>query len=176
MTIDYTQPRVPPQQPAPPQPQRGWFARNWGWVVALGCVLPILLVGGCTAALVFGVFSAIRASDVYEQTVERAVNDPRVIEQLGAPVKPGWWVTGNINVNNDRGNADLIVPLNGTTRRGTLEVEASRDGGDWVYSVVRVRVKDGPVIDLAPQPSPSSGESTSTDPPAGQSEDPSSNP
>lgn len=165
MTIDYTQPRPPQRPQSPDHPPGGWFARNWKWVVIFGCLTPILLAGGCVAAVVFIAFGAIRATDVYDNAILRAQNDPRVIEHLGAPVKAGWWVTGNVSINNDQGTADFVLPLNGSKKRGKLEVEASRDGGPWNYSVLRVRVDDGPVIDLAPPLHPSPSESPSTAPP-----------
>ncbi|HEX6179339.1 MAG TPA: cytochrome c oxidase assembly factor Coa1 family protein [Thermoanaerobaculia bacterium] len=175
MTIDYTQPRVPGQPIGSQPPERGWWGRNWKWVVIFGCLTPILLMAGCAAALVFAVFSSIRATDVYEDAVLRAQNDPRVVEALGSPVKVGWWMTGNVSINNERGTADFVLPLNGSRNRGTLRVEASRDGGPWNYSILRVNVRGSDeFIDLLPPLSPEG--STNTTPPADQSAVPSSNP
>lgn len=156
MTIDYTQ---PPPIPQSEPPRRSWWSRNWGWVVALGCLTPILLVGGCFAGLAWIVVSSIRSTDVYEDAVARAKNDPRVIEALGAPVEARWWITGNLNVEGSRGEADFNVPLQGSRNKGTLEVEGGRDGGDWTFSVLQVRVDDGPTIDLMPETAPSPEES-----------------
>ena len=163
MTIDYTQ----PPNPLGPRPERSWWSRNWKWVVPLGCLTPIVLIGGCFAGIVFFAFSAIRATDLYSDSVRRAQNDPRVIEALGPPVEPGWWVAGTVNVDNDSGEADFSVPLLGTRARGTLDVEGSRDRGEWRYSVMQVRVDDGPVIDLIPPLDPSTPGSAGTDPPDG---------
>ena len=175
MTIDYTQPRIPPS-PSEQRSQKSWFRRNWGWVVALGCLSPLLLAGGCVAALVFTVFSAIRATDVYEDAIVRAQNDPRVIAELGRPVKVGWWMTGNVSLDGDRGTADFSLPLNGSRNRAMLQVEARRDGGGWDYSVLRVQVRNGGVIDLAPPLSSSPAGSTNTTPPDDRSADPSNTP
>ena len=164
MTIDYTQPpQPPPSQPGPAR--RNWWSRNWGWVVALGCLTPILLIGSCVAGLAWVVMSSIRATDIYEDSVARAKSDPRVIEALGSPVVARWWITGNLNVEGSRGEADFNVPLQGSRNNGTLEVEGSRDGGDWTFSVMQVRVDDGPTIDLMPENDPSIGESPGTETP-----------
>ncbi|HUP49551.1 MAG TPA: cytochrome c oxidase assembly factor Coa1 family protein [Thermoanaerobaculia bacterium] len=163
MTIDYT--RSP--QPGPRVTRGGWWSRNWKWVVPVGCLTPIILIGGCVAAIAFVAISAIRATDLYTDSVRRAQADPRVIEQLGAPVEAGWWVMGSVKIENDRGSAQFTVPLHGTRKKGSLDVEGSRDGGEWTYSVIRVRVEDGPVIDLIPSLDPSIGEPADTTAPAG---------
>ena len=157
MTIDYTQPSGEPRP-------RSWWSRNWKWVVPVGCLTPLLLVGGCVAGIVFFVFSAIKGTDLYEDAVVRAQNDPRVVEALGGPVEAGWWVTGSVNVEGHRGTADFSVPLLGTRKRGTLDVAGTRDGGEWNYSTLRVRVEDGPVIELIPAPAPLNEESVDTGP------------
>ncbi|HEU4522808.1 MAG TPA: cytochrome c oxidase assembly factor Coa1 family protein [Thermoanaerobaculia bacterium] len=162
MTIDYTQP--PPPGPPPPQ-QRSWWSRYWMWVVALGCLLPILVIGGCVAGIAYFAMSTIRATDVYTDAVERAKSDPRVVEALGAPVETRWWVTGEFNVDGEEDSADFDVPLQGSQNKGTLEVEGTRDRGDWSYSVMRVHVEGGRVIDLIPADAPSTEESPDTTPP-----------
>jgi hypothetical protein len=159
MTIDYTQPPQP-GQPAP----RGWWSRNWKWVVPVGCLTPILLVGGCVASIAWFVMSSIKGTDLYTDAVQRAQNDPRVIEALGEPVETGWWVTGNVNIDSNSGTADFAAPLMGTRKHGTLYVKGTREGGEWTYSVMNVAVDDGPIIDLM---SPSPEEPDRTDPAAG---------
>lgn len=176
MTIDYTQPRVPGQPIGSQPPQRGWWSRNLKWVVIFGCLTPILLMAGCTVAIFFAVSSTIRATDVYKDALARAQNDPRVVQALGSPVKAGWWLTGNVSVDNDRGTADLVLPLNGSRNRGTLRLEASRDGEAWTYSILRVNVGGSDeVIDLLQPPDPSPAGSTSTTTPGDRSAAPSSN-
>ena len=160
MTVDYTR---PPQmrEPAPP---RSWWSRNWKWVVPLGCLTPVLLIGGCVAGIVFFVFSSIKATDLYEDAVQRAQTDPRVVEALGGPVKVGWWLTGSVNIEGNQGTADFTVPLQGTQKRGSLDVQGNKRAGEWTYSLLRVRVDGGPTIDLIPPEDPSLEGSADTDP------------
>lgn len=163
MTIDYTQPPPSPE----PRPAGSWWSRNWKWVVPLGCLTPLLLIGSCVAGIVFFVFTAIKGSDAYTDAVQRAQTDPRVVTALGGPVEAGWWVTGNIDVDGSGGTADFDVPLQGTAKKGTLEIEAERDSGGWNYSVMRVHVDDGTTIDLIEPDALSPEESDYTDPAGG---------
>lgn len=160
MTIDST--RVD-QSGRPQQPPPGtWWSRNGKWVILAGCLAPLLLAGSCVATIAYFVFGAIRDSDLYTESLRRAQSHPAVIEHLGAPVEAGWWVSGNVSIDGSRGTAEFTVPLKGSRNSGSLDVTADRDGDAWNYSVMRVRVADGPVIDLVPSSPP---ESPGTDAP-----------
>lgn len=144
MTVDYTR----PPQSGPPQ-QRGWWSRNWKWVVPAGCLSILLIIATFIGIIVAAVFGAIRSTDPYKQALHRAQNDPRVIAALGSPVKPGFFaIGGTINVDGGAGNADIYFPIGGPKAKGTVYVEAKKSAGDWSYSVMKVKVEDGPAIDL----------------------------
>ena len=147
MTVDYTQP--PPQ---PGVPQRGWWSRNWKWVVPVGCLSIIVLCVAFVGIIVAAVFGAIRSSDVYSQALHTAQNDPRVIAALGTPVKPGFLIGGNVHVENDRGNAQIDFPISGPKGKASVHAEATKSSGRWTYSVLRARVEGGAPIDLLTSP------------------------
>ncbi|HVS31632.1 MAG TPA: cytochrome c oxidase assembly factor Coa1 family protein [Thermoanaerobaculia bacterium] len=157
MTVDSTQ--------GGGQPQRSWFSRNWGWVVAIGCLTPLLLLGGCVAGLVFVVFAAIRNTDVYTDALARAQNNPEVRQRLGEPVEPKWWMSGKVDVSNDGGEADFQIPISGPQGDGSVVVQATKSGGRWTYQQLYVRI-GGDSINLLDEGS-SSPEWTDTNPGAG---------
>ncbi len=97
----------------------------------------------------FLVFGVMQSSDVYKIAVQRAETNARVINALGAPVSEGIFVTGNINVSNDAGRANLAIPVAGSKRKGTIYVVATRSEGVWAYSRMQVQVQGrGQLIDL----------------------------
>jgi Cytochrome oxidase complex assembly protein 1 len=124
----------------PPFPQRSWFSRNWKWfmpTVILGPILAlVLLIGGLFA---LGL-SAIKSSEPYQHAVTAATHDARVTGPMGAPVTPGWYFLGSINVSGSAGDADLTVPLNGTVRHGTVHVVARKSEGIWSYQTLEVQI------------------------------------
>ena len=143
--------------PVPPMPfQRpSWFSRNWKWFIPtaiVGAILLLALFIGGIFALVFGV---MKSSEPYQYAVTMASADARVTAQLGAPVTPGWYANGNINVSGSSGNADLAIPLNGKLRHGTLYVTGVKSAGIWHYRILQVAI-DGELerINLLPPPSP----------------------
>ena len=88
-------PRTAPPPPPPPAKKSGCW--KWG---ALGCLAVIVIGAIGIGVLVVFVFGAIKSSDVYKEALSRAQNDPRVIAALGSPIKSGFFLSGNVNVNN----------------------------------------------------------------------------
>ena len=165
MTIDYTKPQF--TAPPPPAPPRGsWWSRNWKWVVPLGCLLPIVLFGSCVAGIAWVAVTAIRASDPYSDALQRARANPEVIQRLGSPIEPRWWLTGSVDLDNDDGAADIKIPISGPKGDAFIAVEGTSTNGRWTYTRMTVEPATGPPIDLL-APSPSPEESPHTDPAGG---------
>ena len=59
---------------------------------------------------------------------------------LGLPIEPGWLVLGNINVENDKGHADLGIPLSGPRGSGVLSVVATKQAGHWQFERAEVEI------------------------------------
>lgn len=123
--------------------QKNWFGRNWLWVLPVGgCLTIILLFVFGIGALVFGVSKVVKNSTPYEYAFDLAKNDLTVQEALGAPVITDGLFQGNISIKNDRGEADLKIPIKGENNEGTLVVVAHKDDEDWVYEKLYVLIKD----------------------------------
>ena len=106
-------------------------------------------LGGFTVALLFVVFvgslllivfSAAKSTDVYKEALARAKTDPAVIEALGSPIKDGFLVSGNANVNGPSGESNLAIPISGPKSKGTIYVSAKKSLGEWNYSGLVVEV------------------------------------
>ena len=143
--------------PAPPPPAltlpKTWFSRNWKWFVPtliLGLVLLLALVVGGLLAFVFGL---LKSSEPYQHAVAVASSNPDVVRELGAPIAPGWYVSGNINVSENSGDVNLAIPLHGKDRRGTVYVVAKKTDGVWTYDKLEMLV-DGHEFPIALLPSP----------------------
>lgn len=121
--------------------QKNWWQRNWKWVVPVAG--GILLVGITCAVLLFMIlFGALKSSDVYQMALKEAQSNPDVVRVLGEPVKPGWWLSGLINVSGSSGHANLTVPISGPREAGTLYIVATKTAGQWQFSTLEVAVAD----------------------------------
>ncbi len=148
MTTDYTQPQqyTPPQ--AQPQAQKSSGCLK---VFLIGCGVLLFLGAACVAALVFIVFGALKRSTVYTEALNRARADQRVVAVLGEPIQPGFWVSGKMNVNNGKGNAEFTFPVSGPRGSARVHVVAATEGDKWEYSELVVTPSSGPPINvLAP--------------------------
>src|SRR5262249_2787694 len=139
MSYGYASTPLPP----PPGSQPGWFARNWKWFLPTVVLGPILLAALFIGGVVSLVFGMMKSSEPYQHAVEVATNDARAPRQLGEPITPGWYAGGNINVSGAAGAAELLIPLNGKLRHGTLYVSARKSDGIWSYQRLELAVDGG---------------------------------
>jgi len=144
----------PVTQPA--TPTTNWWKRNWKWFVPLGCLSVALLFLAFVGSILVIVFSAMKSTDVYKEALARAKADPAVIEALGSPIKDGFLLSGNTNVNGASGESNLAIPISGPRGKGTIYVSANKSLGQWNYSGLVVEVgKTHERIDLLHKPAPS---------------------
>jgi Cytochrome oxidase complex assembly protein 1 len=134
-----------------------WWKRNWKWFVPLGCLSVAFLFLAFVGSILVIVFGAIKSSDVYREALARAKADPAVIEALGSPIKDGFLVSGNTNVNGASGESNLAIPISGPKGQGTIYVSANKSLGQWNYSGLVVEVgQTHERIDLLQKAVPSS--------------------
>jgi len=118
----------------------GWFANNWKWLLAALCggILLMLVIVGLLLNKLFGL---IKSTEPYQHAVDLAVHDAQTQHLLGAPVNPGWTVTGDINLNQDGSrDARLTIPVEGGLHDGTLSVVARESAGKWSYTILILHV------------------------------------
>jgi Cytochrome oxidase complex assembly protein 1 len=131
--------------PLPPPVQRkGWFSRNWKWFLPTVILAPLLLLALLIGGILSLVFGMIKSSEPYQHAVSVATQDSRVNAQLGAPVTPGWFMSGSINESGSSGTADIAIPLKGSQRQGTLYVGAQKSAGRWRYQRLEMAIGNVP--------------------------------
>src|SRR5438067_3751984 len=136
-------------------PQSNWFGRNWKWVVPVGCLLPVLFLGGCALMIFFFATGVLKQSDAYKIALARAQATPAVIEAIGSPVSQTGIVSGNSNANGPTGEANLSIPLSGPKGKATLYVEGKKSADTWFFQTMVVKIeKTGERIDLNTLPVP----------------------
>ena len=114
----------------------------------VGCVMGVLILA-CGAVVVGLVFYMMRSSDVYEQAVEIAQSHPEAARALGEPIKAGFFVTGSISTSGQSGRAEIAIPVQGSRDKGTVNVSATKSGGEWQFHTLELVTKAYPdTIDL----------------------------
>ncbi len=130
--------------PAPPSPapyvpqQKSWFSRNWKWFIPVVVLVPALLLVLFVGAIMSLVFGMMKSSEPYKHGMAVMMSNPQAIQSLGAPVKAGRLVSGNINTTDSSGDADLSIPVRGSLRSGKLYVIAKKSVGVWHYEKIQL--------------------------------------
>ena len=99
------------------------------------------LVAGFVFAIMSAILGVLKSSDAYQHALSRARENPAVVSALGAPIKEGYFTSGNISVSGASGEAKLAIPISGPKGEGTIYVEARKSAGEWTYSVLVVRIE-----------------------------------
>ena len=142
---------IPPAY-AVPQPPK---SRKKMWVIIILSVLLgiFLLIVGCCTLVFFGVTKALKSTQVYVLSVQRAQASPCAISQLGQPITSQGLPQGSANEVNDGGSADLTIPVQGPQGSGSLHAIASRDHKVWTLTSLTLST-GGAQYDLPATPGP----------------------
>jgi hypothetical protein len=133
------------------QVEKNWFQRNWKWAVPAGCLSLILLFALLITAIAGFVFGMMKSSPAYDMALRKASADQQVTAALGTPLKPGYFVSGNVNESGVSGHAELAIPVTGPKGEGTIYVVGDKQAGRWTYSTLAVQVeRTGKRIELDP--------------------------
>ena len=148
-----------PMSPQSSKPQKGWFGRNWWWVLLLAIGLPLLCCGGFIGLGAWGInkgMAELEKLPPYANSVQMVENDPRSIAALGTPIEVAGLFEGattgrKFEVSDVNFTASL--PVSGPQGSGMLVIDAELDtSGNWVYDTQQLELDDGTVIDfIAPQ-------------------------
>ncbi|MFC1672379.1 cytochrome c oxidase assembly factor Coa1 family protein, partial [Planctomycetota bacterium] len=108
----------------------------------VGCLGVLTLFAGLAIGVTMLVFSLIKSSDVYKESVAAATASEQVQEVLGTPVEPAWYLMGNINTSGSSGNADITVPISGPNGKAWVYAVAEKSGGKWTFSMLTVQIAE----------------------------------
>ncbi len=137
------------------EPRNGkrWLERNWKWFVPVGCLGCVILSAAFFGGTFLLAMTWIRSSHVFEEAMDRARNDPRVVRELGEPIRTGWWLLGNIHTSGSSGTADLTIPISGPRNSARIYLEAEKRAGVWKFEYLVVEIGgSGERIDLLELP------------------------
>jgi hypothetical protein len=117
--------------------------RLFGCIGLSGCVGSAIILGivvSFVAGIFFVIMSSFRSSPVYVQAMEAARKDPRVVQALGTPIESGWLISGSTSEQGLSGDANLVIPISGPRKGGTLYASARKANGVWQFYTLAVQV------------------------------------
>jgi len=135
-----TTPGYPLPQSTIASHRQTWFYKNRKWFVPVLVLGAILVLGGFVTGIFFFVNSLFVNSYPYQFALERARASSTVAQQIGEPMKVGWFSTGSISYNGQNGDASLDIPISGPNGRGTIVVVAKKATSVWTSDTLEVDV------------------------------------
>ena len=147
-----------PSAPYPLHPEpltRGWMERHPLWKIPLGCLTLVLLMAALGAFTIAIISISFRASDVYKEAMSQAAGNLQVREQIGEPIKSGWFIFGALNYSGASGHANFAIPISGSRGKGRIRLIAYKNGV-WRFTCLQVYVegRQQPIDLLSIQPTP----------------------
>ncbi len=137
--------------------QRKWTM--WGVIMLIFSLVAVV-------GAVFFVFEALKSSEPYVMAIDKVQVNREVQNIIGAPIKPGWWMVGNVSTEGTGGKADFSIPVEGSKKKGTISIKATKELNKWkIEQLFFLPENGGAAINLLKVPQP-------TQPSPGQAKQP----
>ncbi|MBN2021819.1 MAG: hypothetical protein JW809_03415 [Pirellulales bacterium] len=131
------------------RPKRGWFGRNWWWVLLLGLVGVVVVCGGLCTGVFFAGLATVKDSPPYQMTLDRVRAEPRVVQRLGEPIEDDFMPTqADVDERPNGGTARLRFGVSGPKGAAEVSSESRMIGDTWGLVRVEVTFEDGERITL----------------------------
>ena len=124
------------------------------WLFGCCGALVLTLVGllSVFGVAVFGfAFNVLRDSEAAQAALRESQASTTLIEEIGEPMKMGWFLEGGVNVDaaNNSGDADILVPIKGPKGTASVHAIGIREGGVWTMQEMTATVEGtGNTVDL----------------------------
>lgn len=130
--------------------QRGWWSRNWLWFVPTSLLGFIVLCCGCPLGIGVWFLNQVYNLDVYKMSMQRIEADAGLRKELGQPITTVAWPPPSFRVElqNDRGEADIRWDLEGPKGRAKAHVTARLAADKWELVILEVTLTNGKKVSL----------------------------
>ncbi|MCK9197393.1 MAG: cytochrome c oxidase assembly factor 1 family protein [Syntrophales bacterium] len=126
--------------------QRKWAM--WGIIMLIFSLV-------VSAGSVFFLFETLKSSEPYVMAIDKVQASREVQNIIGAPIKPGWWMVGDISTEGTGGKAEFSIPVEGSKKKGTVSVRATKENNKWkMEQLYFLPESGGAAIDLLKIPQP----------------------
>jgi hypothetical protein len=115
-----------------------------------GCAMALGVVALLGVAVFALVMSFMKGADACQMPLKAAQESELMRAELGEPITMGWLVSGNIQINNGDGTADVTVPVSGPKGSASIHtVGTKKDGGPWSFTKMQATIEaSGKQVDL----------------------------
>lgn len=120
----------------------------WSTKKIVGLILGIVFILGLglLGSFYFLVVGIIKGSEPYKISTEFIRENPVVIESIGEIKRLGWFPSGEVQVKNGSGKADINIDVSGKKGKGRVYTYFYRQAGQWVMNNASLVIADSSEI------------------------------
>ena len=127
-------------------PKKSWWTQNWKWLipVIVFIVLSIGILSSISGENANDLIQAYSNTTLYENAIGKAKTNQRVIEVLGKiePIDKLAILEGSTIYSNNNNSVKTSIRIVEKKGKGKLDIVAKKNGNEWIYQKISVRIKN----------------------------------
>lgn len=130
---------------AQPSQQKPWLQRNWIWLITIAIVVMLtLFISSPIGTVVTDIAKVSAESKIYEDAWQLTSENKDIIKTLGTleSISKLDIIEGQVKYADDNDTVNMTVRVVGDKGKGKLDISATREGIDWDYNLIKVRLKN----------------------------------
>jgi len=125
---------------------KSWMQRNRIWFIPLIGLLIIISIAFFSLGLggkVADISKAYADTALYENAIKEVEKNTQAINILGAikPTDKMAITEGFVDYSEDNKKVKTTIRIKGSKGNGKLDILAERNGADWIYKEIKIRIK-----------------------------------
>ncbi len=124
--------------------KKNWWIRNLKWVIPLSLLMIcIAFFFSMTGNATFRYGSVYLQPKLVNEAYDMASKNEMVTQKLGelSPYNFLRLIEGDVMYSNNDNVVDVTINLLGSKKKGKLDIVAHRNGKDWEYQKIIIRIK-----------------------------------
>ena len=104
--------------------------------ILFGCIITLLFL----VITFFSIRWSVTSTEAYRDAMRRVRTSPEILEKLGAPVSPGWWISSSRHNEAAAGILEFSLSVSGPRGRGTVACRARLTYREWSFDLLEVKI------------------------------------
>ncbi|KAF2335639.1 cytochrome c oxidase assembly factor Coa1 family protein [Flavobacterium daemonense] len=127
--------------------EKSWLKKNWIWIAIIGFLaifISIVFISSNSKNGLSDTVTALNENSLYENAIKIANSNSEVLKTMGKieAVDKLAILEGNTSYTDNKNAISLSVRINGSKKRGKLEIHAIKKGTAWDYQKIFIRTKN----------------------------------
>ena len=124
-----------------------WLNKNYKWLIPVATITIVviyLLASSGLGKVSTDLAQAYADKDLYQNAIEKANDDARVLEALGkiGAIDKMTILNGEVRYSENNNKVTSTIKVQGDKRKAKLDLTAYRNADKWKYELLHIRISD----------------------------------